>query len=110
MDQFMVRASNQSSILQFGFRNDQNAFALDDITVVAIPAPLFQAVQAGAGSIVFAWSTTPGVTYQVQYAYQLNASLWADLGEAVKATSNTLTVSDKLASHPQRFYRIVQPQ
>jgi hypothetical protein len=105
--QFVVTAAGPSSVLQFGFRNDQSAFALDDVSVQPVPEPFFQTVQATAGAIVFTWSKLPGVTYQVQYAADLNAASWADLSGPVMATSNTMTLSDTITSIPRRFYRIV---
>ncbi len=106
--QYVVTADTQSSTLQFGFRNDLNAFALDDISVRAVPAPFFQSVQATTDAIVLTLSAVPGVTYQVQCATDLNAALWTNLGAAVTATSDNLTVSDNSTGLPQRFYRIVE--
>ncbi len=106
--QYVVTTDTQSSTLQFGFRNDPSAFALDDISVLAVPSPFFQSVQAAADGIVLTWSAVPGVSYQVQCTEDLNLAPWTDLGAPITAISDTMTASDTTTALPQRFYRIVQ--
>ncbi len=106
--QYVVTTDTESTTLQFGFRNDLAAFALDDISIQAVPAPFFESVQTTSDGIVLTWSAVPGVTYQVQCAADLNTALWTNLGAAITATSGTLTASDNSTPLPQRFYRIVE--
>ena len=106
--QFLVTATTPNTVLQLAFRNDQSVFALDDISVMPVPAPYFKTIQARPGSVVLTWSGFPGVTYQVQSATDLNAASWVNLGVPVKATSDTITTLDTVTTLPQRFYRIIE--
>jgi hypothetical protein len=107
--QFVVMATGPSTDLQFGFRNDQNAFGLDDISVRPIPiaAPIFQNVTLTTGLIQLTWSAPPGLTYQMQYATDLNPIAWNNLGNPITPTNGTVTASDTITGSLQRFYRIV---
>jgi hypothetical protein len=53
------------------------------------------------------WNALPGKTYRVQYASDLPASSWSDLGNDVTASSSTASATDSVGSTRQRFYRIV---
>lgn len=108
--QYLVTAGGPTSVLKFGFRNDQNAFGLDDVSIQPVSAPSFTAVRATPTGVVLTWKAIPGVTYQVQYSADLGSSTWADLGDPVTATDDVATVSDTLDSDPARFYRIVLAQ
>jgi hypothetical protein len=113
--QFTVTATGSSTVLQFGFRNDQNAFALDDISVqsLSVPptsAPIFQSVTQINGTITFTWSTVPGSKYQVQYTTDLNQTVWNDLGAPIAAVNATASASDVISASSQRSYRIVLVQ
>ncbi len=107
--QFAVSATRASTALELEFRNDQNAFGLDDISVQPLPAPALEAVTETHGLISLTWSTVPGLAYQVQYTDDLTTAAWNNLGSAVTAISGTLTASDSATSSPRRFYRIVLP-
>lgn len=104
--QFVVTASNTTTTLQFGFRNDENAFGLDDITLQPVLAPSIQSVQTADGGVSFAWNTTAGATYQVQYTDNLQTLVWTALGAPVQATGPTLSASDT-PQESQRFYRVI---
>ncbi len=105
--QFVVTATNTTSLLQFRFRNDQNAFGLDDVSVQPVPALMFQSVAQAGDAITFTWNAVPGLTYQVQYTDALNPIVWNNLGDAVTAASETSTATDAISSASQRWYRIV---
>jgi hypothetical protein len=107
--QFVVTATGPSTDLQFGFRNDQNALGLDDISVRPIPiaAPIFQKVTLTTGLIQLTWSAPPGLTYQMQYTTDLNPIAWNNLGNPITPTNGTVTASDSITASRQRFYRIV---
>lgn len=105
--QFVVPATGASTVLKFGFRNDPEAFGLDDISLAPVAAPVFQSVKRTNGIITFTWSATMGLVYQAQYKTNLNSTNWINLGGAVNATNSTITASDVIAPTPaQRFYRI----
>jgi len=107
--QFVVSATQSSTILQFGFLNDLNAFGLDDVTVQTIPAPVLQLVSRSNGITSLAWSAVPGIIYQPQSTDDLKTAAWTSLGNPITATTTTLTATDPAASSPQRFYRIMLP-
>ena len=106
--QFVVMATGPSTDLQFGFRNDQNALGLDDISVRPIPiaAPIFQKVTLTTGLIQLTWSAPAGLTYQMQYTTDLNPIAWNNLGSPITPTNGTVTASDNIVSSARRFYRI----
>jgi hypothetical protein len=104
--QYIVKATGASTLLKFGFRNDQNAFGLDDISVIAVPSPTLFSPTMADGGMTFSWTTTPGVTYQPQYTSNLLTGTWNNLGSATKATSTTMSYSDE-SQTTQRFYRVL---
>jgi hypothetical protein len=105
--QFVVQASTNLTTLQFGFRNDTNYFALDNVSVMPAPVPALQALAPVNGSIQLAWTALPGVQYQVQYKTNLTQTGWINLGGIITATKNPMTFSNNIGSDPQRFYRVV---
>jgi hypothetical protein len=66
------------------------------------------AVQNSDGSVSFAWLTTPGVPYQVQYTTNLAVTNWINLGFAIVASNSVTIASDTNDVDLQRFYRIIQ--
>ncbi len=107
--QFAVSATAAGTFLQFGFRNDVNAFGLDDISVQPLPAPVIETVTQSKGTISLTWSTIPGLPYQVQYTSNPTSGIWTNLNSALTATGATLTTSDSVTSSSRRFYRILIP-
>ena len=105
--QFIVQASTNTSTLRFGFRNDNDAFTLDNVSVTAVPAPTLQALALVGGSYQLSWTALPGVLYQMQYSTDLAQVNWIDLGSAVTATSNPMSAPVTIDPVAQRFYRVV---
>jgi hypothetical protein len=105
--QFVVNASASVTTLQFGFRNDNDSFALDNVSVLPVPAPAFQEPAQFNGSIQLAWTALSGLQYQVQYKTNLAQSNWINLGGVLTAATNPMTLSDNIGPDPQRFYRVV---
>jgi hypothetical protein len=106
--QFIVTATNSSSTLQFGARDDNYYLGLDDVSVTPVALPAFQTLTQTDNSFAFTWSATTGLVYQVQYKTNLLQPDWIDLGDAINATNVLFTTSDTNAilNSPQRFYRI----
>jgi hypothetical protein len=103
----MVQASTNSTTLRFGFRNDYDYFGLDNVSVMSVPVPAFQAPALVNGSLQLAWTALPGVQYQVQYKTNLAQTSWINLGSVITATTNPMTFSDNIGPDPWRFYRVV---
>jgi len=70
-------------------------------------APVISSVTQTNSALAFTWSANPGSSYQIQYATAAASTNWSNLGAAIIATNSTASVSDPIASDPQRFYRVV---
>lgn len=105
--QLLVRASGTNTALQFGARNDQWFFGLDDVTVTPVPVPRLEIGRQAGGSIIFSWPALVGLVYQVQYRIDLVQGNWRNLGGAVTATNETMSASDSPGPDEQRLYRVV---
>ncbi|MFM2081586.1 MAG: hypothetical protein RL380_277, partial [Verrucomicrobiota bacterium] len=78
----------------------------DLLNTLFAPTPVALTPQPLAGNnFTFAWSSSPGKTYRVQWKSQLTAATWTDLAD-VLATGNT-AASTNAAAATQRFYRVV---
>ncbi|NBV23787.1 MAG: hypothetical protein EBS05_17945 [Proteobacteria bacterium] len=107
--QFLVKATGASTVLQFGFRNDPRAFALDDISVLPIPSPVIQSATLNNGTLGVTWSAVPGAVYQLQYSASFNPANWLNLGPIRTANTTILNASDGVGGVPARYYRIILP-
>jgi subtilase family serine protease len=105
--QFVVKASTNITTLRFGFRNDNDFLALDNVSVMPVPGPALRAPAVAKGSIQLAWTALPGVQYEVQYKTNLTQTSWINLGSVITATMNPMTFSNNIGPDPQRFYRVV---
>jgi subtilase family serine protease len=78
-------------------------------TADAVSGPYVSAVgKSGVGDFNFSWSSSVGLTYQVQYKTNLLQANWSNLGSAIPGTGLPIRFSDTnaTASDPQRFYRL----
>jgi hypothetical protein len=105
--QFIVTAAANSTVLQFGFRDDPWYLGLDDISVAPVPVPALQPLLQANGRIALAWKGMTGLVYQVQYKTNLAQAAWVNFGAVVTATNSTVSASDSIGPNPQRFYRVV---
>jgi hypothetical protein len=101
----VVTATGTNATLQFGAENGPDAFGLDDVTLTPIPAPSFRTVVKTNSLLQFSWNSLAGVAYQLQFATNLPATNWVNLGAAINATNSILTTNAS-GSDPQGFYRI----
>jgi Viral BACON domain len=104
--QFLVTAASNVTTLEFGFRNDNNFDGLDNVSVLPVPTPSFQAPTVTAGVLQLVWPALPGLQYQVQYTSSLAQPIWTALASPATATSSTMTASDTPGLDSQRFYRV----
>jgi subtilase family serine protease len=110
--QFLVTADSLSSLLQFGFQDDPYYLGLDDISLTAVVNPGIRSVVRPSGDFQLVWNTATGMVYQVQYKTNLLQADWINLGSAITARTDTLTLTDTNAFKlsPQRFYRLTLAQ
>jgi len=110
---FTVLATNTPTTLQFLSRNDPAAFGLDDISVTAIPAPVFSSAVISNNFILFNWIAVPGASYQLKTSTSLltPASSWSKQGFAITATNTVMTakVQMRRGDQQQYFAVILQP-
>jgi hypothetical protein len=104
---FIAPATNSTTVLLFAFQDDFSYLALDDVSVTAVPPPVFLSAYKSAGSLNFTWTTVAGVGYQVQWNSSLSsAGGWNNLGGVTYATGSTLSSSDTIGANQQRYYRV----
>ncbi len=108
--QFLVTATATVTPLQFGFQNDPDYFGFDDVSVTPVAPATFKSTIISANNFQFAWNTTTGIVYQVQYKTNLLQANWINLGSATAAKTASLTMTDTNAflASPQRFYRLLE--
>jgi hypothetical protein len=104
--QFVVVATGNSTVLQFGFRNDSAFFGLDDVSVTPFPKPVFQSVTRTTNTTGLTWSTLTGLAYQLQYTASMTPTNWINLGGTITANGSTLSAADATTA-TQRFYRVL---
>jgi hypothetical protein len=104
---FTVKGWTNAATLQFGNRNDNDFFCLDNVSVMPLPAPAVSALAPGNGTFQLAWSALAGAAYQVQYVTNVTRTNWINLGGVITATNNPMIFSESAASGPERFYRVV---
>jgi len=75
-------------------------------TTPSPPPPVIESIAHSAGTVTFTWSSVAKLTYQVQYATNLNQTIWNNLGPSSVASGVTSSGSDTITS-AERFYRIV---
>jgi subtilase family serine protease len=108
--QVVVEAASNTTTLLFGFRNDNDFFCLDDVSVMPVPMPNIQAPTIASGSIQLSWPSFPGLSYQVQFTTSLAPASWANLGGTITASASSTTVSENIGSDSQGFYRVMISQ
>jgi hypothetical protein len=78
--------------------------------LAAAPPPNIQAPTVVNGSLQLAWSSLPGMSYQVQYTTSLTQTNWINFGSAITATNNPTTTNAVIGTDSLRLYRVVLSQ
>jgi hypothetical protein len=108
--QFIVTSASTSTVLQFGFQDDNYYLGLDDVSLTPIPAAAFQptTVTATNNNLKFAWNAMTGLVYQVQFKTNLLQTNWVVL-KNITATNTPVTFVDTnpITGSPQKFYRLL---
>jgi len=105
--QFVVPAIAAHTTLEFDFNNDPGAFGLDDITVEPVPRPVLNSAAVASGKIAFSWGGYLNASYQIQTTTNLNLSGWSNVGSAIVATTNVISVTLPVGNAPRQFYRVI---
>jgi uncharacterized repeat protein (TIGR03803 family) len=107
--QFAVQASGSSSVLQFEYLNEVSLFALDNVSVVAVPAsapPQLTIVRSGA-NVVLTWPTN-AVGFILQSTTNLAPpAAWNTNLPAPTVVHGQNTVTNPI-SGPRKLYRLIQ--
>ena len=77
-----------------------------NLTLSVIVPPAISAITTSNGIFNFAWTAQPSFSYQLQYATNLVAPVWQDLGSPITATNGTVNTTDVPGADAQRFYRL----
>lgn len=104
--QFTVIADQTNTLLEFGFRQDVDAFGLDDVEVMPIPTPSFVGIIPDGAGVDLEWNAWTGVQYQIEYTTNLGCAVWNSLGPPFIATNDCMVYSDLAPTDAQRFYRV----
>jgi subtilase family serine protease len=104
--QFVVQATANNTVLEFGSADDNGYLGLDDVSVTPIPTPLLQGVTKSGNSLQFSWNSLSGIIYQLQYSTNLSKNNWSNLGSSITATSGSTGTSTPIGPDPQRFFRV----
>jgi subtilase family serine protease len=103
---FVVQATANLTTLKLGFRNDNDAFSLDNVSVKPVPAPTVQTSAVVNHTLQLGWNAIPGLNYQVQYKTNLLQTSWINLSTVITATTSPMVFTDNFTFPVSRFYRV----
>ncbi len=108
--QLAVSATGTSSVLEFGFRDDSSNLALDDISVLPVPAPVgFASVGVQANQFGFIITGATNLVIVVEACTKLADPTWYPL-QTNTLTGGSFHFSDpRWTNYPARFYRVGIP-
>ena len=76
------------------------------LSVPGAASPKIIASAKSGSTFATTWLALAGRSYQLQFATNLNQSVWTESGGPIIATNFTVTASDPVGSDRQRFYRV----
>jgi len=104
---YNVLATNTLSTVTFGAYNTNTYFAIDDVSLTALPQPTFVSRTLSGSTLNLTWSTINGFNYQLQSSTNLSANNWINVGPLSNATSSTQSGSDTVTPNSRNFYRVI---
>ncbi len=104
--QFVVPAVLAHTPLELDFNNEPAAFGLDDVTVQPVTGPVLNATVVTKGNLTISWNAILNVSYQIQSSTNLGISGWSNVGSAILATNNLISVSLPISNISRQFYRV----
>jgi hypothetical protein len=72
-----------------------------------IPLPAAQPIALTGDTLALSWSAAVGQVLQAQYTSDLSLTNWTHFGDQFICTNSTVTITDSIASDPQRLYRLL---
>jgi hypothetical protein len=60
----------------------------------------------GDNQFIIRWPTIAGMTYQLEYRYDLDADDWTPLGGAIVGTGDSVSVTNSASGNPHCFFRV----
>jgi len=76
------------------------------VSVILQLPPITPVFTASNSIYTLTWGAVSNLTYQLQSATNLAASIWIDVGSPITATNDSISVIDAAISTGQRFYRV----
>ena len=77
------------------------------VVLTVFPPPTVQIANLGSGQFGLTWNAASNVNYQLQYATNLLAPGWVNLGAPVTATNSSAATTDLPGADIERFYRLM---
>ena len=108
--QFVVSATGNSTVLEFGFRDDPSYLGLDDISVVNLtitPSPVILSspqITVGKTNFTFLLSGPAGSNYVLQVS--TNLLNWDPISTSAIPVSGTINVTNAITNYNRRFYKV----
>ncbi len=79
----------------------------DDADPYVVVTSVFTRITFTNNAIATTWTATNGSIYQLQSAYSPASTSWMDIGSAVTAASDTVSITDTNAATTSRVYRVL---
>ncbi len=107
--QFVVPATGNSAVLEFGFRDDPSCLGLDDISVVNVTVTLpvilsTPKITVGKTNFTFLLSGPAGSNYVLQVS--TNLLNWDPISTSAIPVSGTINVTNAITNYNRRFYKV----
>jgi Pro-kumamolisin, activation domain/Viral BACON domain len=107
--QFIVTATNETSLLQIGGQDDYDYLGLDDVSLLPIPTAALQpSMTTTTNGLAFSWNTLTGMVYEVQFKTNLFQPNWTVLQDITASNTPACFVDTNcISGSPQGFYRLL---
>ena len=86
-----------------GIYDDGTVFKINSANLAPFPA-----LTCAGGTVASTWNARAGQRYQLQFNTRLSDTGWANLGNTLTASNESITLTDSVIQGTgQRFYRLV---
>ena len=79
---------------------------LDDVSLVAVNQPVFQAPVPDGNNLLLSWAAQPGCQYQVQSRTSLTQGSWSTAATVMTA-GNMASFMVLIGTNSQKFFRLM---